>query len=197
MYRNELLNADDARLEIRYKIRKSSAVKVLGISALEPGTKEKLEDKTKARPEADYVSRRTLLLFILILATSAYYWFGPKEDKNVIKGLQAQKVKPDDVETVVSDPVIDALDDTEWDINITPSEGEVFPDILTFHNKKVSSATFSLKGFRFTSYSAVQKKDKILWETVQTFSGKTLSWRGEVKDEKMQGIVSLHSGKGI
>ena len=84
------------------------------------------------------------------------------------------------------------LDNTEWEVKFTSLKGSSsFTDTLSFVKGKFVSAWFYQEGFKPTNYSIMQEREKIIWETIQTKGNSTLSWRGEIEGNKMQGIVSL------
>jgi hypothetical protein len=48
------------------------------------------------------------------------------------------------------------------------------------------------KGYTVSNYTLIQEDDMITWETMQTSpDGSTASWRGEVEQGKMKGILNL------
>ena len=54
----------------------------------------------------------------------------------------------------------------------------------------------SMRGFSPTNFSVTREGDTIIWETLQTRDDSFSSWRGEIKDNKMQGIISLRLPSG-
>ncbi|MCP4651001.1 MAG: hypothetical protein GY853_13115 [PVC group bacterium] len=101
-----------------------------------------------------------------------------------------------------SEPVVQApgvvqeeekrLNDTVWQITLMTLDGKLFRnDHISFIKGKFISAYFSRLDFPQINYSVVVDGDKIIWETMQRSSQGKLSWRGEVKNGQMNGIINL------
>ena len=71
-------------------------------------------------------------------------------------------------------------------------------DILTFSEGKLTSKNLSAKGYLSSNYTVtIQDDNTVVWETMQsTEKGDMAFWRGELRDETMRGILSLHPEKG-
>jgi len=92
---------------------------------------------------------------------------------------------------VISETLQD-LDQTEWQTQLTKSDGTpVSNDVMSFKAGKFSSAYLAQFAFPHTNYSMAVEGDTIIWETMQTSPQGTASWRGEVTNGHMQGILSL------
>jgi REP element-mobilizing transposase RayT len=124
----------------------------------------------------------------LVLLTLGIIWWW-----NFIKEKEERKEK---IVTPIKE--IRELDNTEWRVQFISLESneKVFVDTLSFVKGKFISAKFSQEGFKSSNYSVTQEKDKIIWETIQTKEDETLSWRGEIINDKMQGVLSLRNQEG-
>ncbi|MBU2063719.1 MAG: hypothetical protein KKF93_04920, partial [Candidatus Omnitrophica bacterium] len=87
---------------------------------------------------------------------------------------------------------LDELDMTYWQIELFLSDGQVADqDVISFNQGKFSSVHLARLDYQNTNYTRVLEDDKIIWETMQASPKGTASWRGEIKDGKMRGILSL------
>ena len=92
---------------------------------------------------------------------------------------------------------LEDIDGIEWQLKLMSIEtGETRAETMTFEGKKFISAFTSTMGFRPSNYSASQEGRKIIWETMQSYSDSQSSWRGEIEDNKMQGVLSLRLDDG-
>ena len=83
---------------------------------------------------------------------------------------------------------------SEWQVRmISAGSHEESADILSFVDGKFVSAKMNELGYSSSNYSiTVEDNNKIIWETMQTGSdGGVVSWRGEILEDKMNGIASL------
>jgi hypothetical protein len=63
---------------------------------------------------------------------------------------------------------------------------------LTFEDNKFFSAKMNSLGLPYSNYSvSLQPDNAIVWETMQSDAGGSASWRGELRDNKMTGMLSL------
>lgn len=71
-------------------------------------------------------------------------------------------------------------------------------DILTFSEGKVSAKGFSLKGYQQSNCTlTAQDGEAIIWETMQANAkGGIIFWRGELRNNFMQGMISLQPKDG-
>ena len=84
------------------------------------------------------------------------------------------------------------LNNSEWQIKlISLDDKERYTDTLSFIKGKFTSSFLHQKGFLSTNYSVSQENGRIIWETFQSLEDRSASWRGEVQNNKMQGILSL------
>ena len=161
---------------------------ILGSKEFVKKVKEKLQSKGEFKEiegsRKIYTSVGIALL--IVSAASILTVLKLKEEKGKIEGENI-KVLPLSIREVKD------LDNTEWGIKVTPLtyKGDSFTDTLTFKNGKFISAKFFQQGFKSTNYSVAEEGNKIVWETIQTKGDTSLSWRGELEKDKMQGILSL------
>jgi hypothetical protein len=72
------------------------------------------------------------------------------------------------------------------------SGGSEVIDTLTFQGGKFNSLRLNAVGYSSTNYSLLMDdKGRIIWETMQTSSSGTATWRGEIDQAKMTGMLSL------
>lgn len=85
------------------------------------------------------------------------------------------------------------LKSTEWHIKLTEAGGKETPDTITFTEGRFVSASLNGLGFPSTNYSlSLEDNGRLVWETMQTAAdGSVASWRGEIEQGKMKGILSL------
>ena len=125
----------------------------------------------------------TAILLITIASSGVYLYF------DYIKKTSPINIK-EDIPIGVNQ-LLD-LNNTEWQIKLIGLDGNVdMVDIISFMNGKFSSAYLSGFEYPHINYSSAKEADKLIWETMQTSSTGTASWRGEVENEKMTGILSL------
>jgi REP element-mobilizing transposase RayT len=89
--------------------------------------------------------------------------------------------------------LLDDFKSTEWQVKLSPLTGTgESADVLTFAAGKFVSAKFNSMGYPSTNYTVSLVNNKnIVWETIQSCALGTVSWRGEIADGKMTGIMSL------
>lgn len=89
------------------------------------------------------------------------------------------------------------LESTEWQVVVTSLDGsQTYTDTLSFKDAKFNSTFFYHRGFPKTNFSVSRYEERIIWETLQTEANNSVSWRGEIEEGKMRGILSLHSSDG-
>ena len=89
----------------------------------------------------------------------------------------------------------------EWTVHFSPvgdKKAKPQEDVLTFTSGKLSSRYFSTKGYLECNCTiTVQDDGVIIWETMQvTKNGDTAFWKGELVNDAIDGIISLHPQKG-
>ena len=118
----------------------------------------------------------------------------PKMDKATLESLNAKRL--------LSDKKKAALNNTEWELSMTPmsGKGNKEEDTLVFANNQISFPGYAKRGFPKTNYTlTVQDNGSVVWETMQTSekSGTTF-WRGELDAEMqtMRGVLSHQQADG-
>jgi putative transposase len=139
-----------------------------------------IEDKKESRL---YFAVGSLFL-VLLAGAGAVYFISIKRTPAPAPVIQPQAVLPD---------ILGDFRSTEWQIKLTPLSGTgESADVLTFADGKFVSAKFNSLGYPSTNYSAaIVDKKKIVWETIQSLPEGAVSWRGEIEEGKMTGIMSL------
>ena len=133
------------------------------------------------------------LVVVGVLASIVY--LGKEEP---VKALRPAAAIPGPTNRLITIPIhqTEDLDLTEWRIKVTSRTGDVaYPDTLSFINGKFISAHFNEQKLPQTNYSVAEEGEKVVWETMQSMDGLSASWRGEIMDGKMSGIVSLRVGE--
>ena len=125
--------------------------------------------------------------FLVVLVAGiggVYFYFIAKE-----KGV------PEDARQMVAGAIkrMEELNGTEWEIRLTPvAGGEQRADTISFMQGKLVSAKLNTSGYSASNYSlTIEDSGKITWETMQTSPTGIASWRGEIQQGKMRGILSL------
>jgi len=122
------------------------------------------------------------LLIVVVTAAGLYVYFDFSRKSEQIENAQI----------ILKQERLQSLDMTEWQLQLTPVDGgQVKSDIISFIKGKVSSAYLAKFEYPITNYSMVREGNKIIWETMQTSPQGIAFWRGEVDQDKMQGILSL------
>jgi putative transposase len=131
-----------------------------------------------------FILSGSFLLIIVAGLSGVYFYFTARDTDG-----------PIDAQPAVSGIMnLGYLNSTEWDIETVPfsGEGTIHKDTLSFRQGRFSSAVLNDKGYAVSNYTLIQENGKIIWETMQTSpDGSTASWRGEVQQDKMRGILSL------
>ncbi|MFH1092671.1 MAG: transposase [Candidatus Omnitrophota bacterium] len=130
-----------------------------------------------------------LAILILVLTSAGMYLYFDYTRNSAKPQIEE---KADKIQEVIKQEPISNLERTEWELKLFAANGqEVKTDTLSFNNGKVVSAYLAGINYPKSNYSLVFEGDKLIWETMQTSPSGTASWRGEVKNEKMSGILSL------
>jgi hypothetical protein len=93
------------------------------------------------------------------------------------------------------------LNKKEWTIYLVsanPKKTKLETDVIKFSGGRVLSVNLSDKGYSESNYSlSIEPDGTIVWETMQGQEklGRAF-WRGELRGEVMQGILTLQSKKG-
>lgn len=89
----------------------------------------------------------------------------------------------------------------EWTISLTETTAKkpkTEIDVLNFKEGKFNSKNLSASGFPASNFTVtVQDDGTAVWETMQTAEkGDMASWRGEIQNDSMRGILSKRFLKG-
>ncbi len=179
---------DEERAFIQKKLQRGG---VLGSDNFSREVKDRVQEYY-AEEKAEEAKKNYKLFFAtasylvaLIIGLGGVYFY-----------FTAKKVKDSkDRQRVVAQAIqrVEDLKGTEWEIKLVPSSGgEDVADMVSFADGKFVSAKLNPAGYSLSNYSVtIDDSGKITWETMQTSSGGTASWRGEIEQGKMKGILSL------
>ena len=124
------------------------------------------------------------LLLVIVAGLSGLYFYFVSKDTSIPQEQQmiAEAIKK-----------AEELDATEWEIRLTPvSGGNKIIDTLSFVEGKFVSGKLNTSGYTASNYSlTIEDSGRIIWETMQTGPDGVASWRGEIEQGVMQGILSL------
>ncbi|MFH1062872.1 MAG: transposase [Candidatus Omnitrophota bacterium] len=136
----------------------------------------------KSGVKNDFMSVGAALLLVTLTASGVYLYF------NYNKNINKQNTG---VVSVIEQDLKD-LNNTEWQIQLFNIDGSpARADIISFIRGKFISGYLSQLKFPNINYSSVIEGNKLIWETIQTSSEGTASWRGEVVNGQMLGMLSL------
>ena len=91
------------------------------------------------------------------------------------------------------------LEGTRWTLQLTSGEAGTTPlqDTLTFKSGQVTSERLAKLGYGSSNCSLSFEGDAGIWETMQRKEGAgVVFWRGELRDDSMQGMISEQPAKG-
>jgi len=181
LQRGGILGSKDFARRVRQEIQKAQAAASETISA-----------KKRHTP----VITTAVMIALTVLVTAFFITRRPKVQEQAAQPAPA--APPEAKEQLALPGMIKALDNSEWQITLHSLDGQTadIRDVIRFQEGKMASAKFLKSGFKHTDYSIKQYKDKTVWETVQISRGTVASWRGEIRDETMRGILSLQSPNG-
>ncbi len=123
-----------------------------------------------------------------------------EKEKEPVAQKTAEKSKQAKLEA--EKRAIEALNGTQWTIELSPMSGEQpkrpATDTVRFEGKKVASEKLSKEGFPSTNFTVTLGGDGVtVWETMQTAQDSSVAfWRGELHGEAMRGILSRHLASG-
>lgn len=123
-------------------------------------------------------------LLILIAGLSGVYFYL----------MAIRPGKTDQIQRIISGVnKAEDLDLTEWEVKLTPvSGGESQEDTLSFTQGKFISGKLNDIGYLASNYTlTIEDSGRIIWETMQTSPEGTASWRGEIEQGIMRGILNL------
>ncbi|MCM8812304.1 MAG: transposase [Candidatus Omnitrophica bacterium] len=131
--------------------------------------------------------RQFVLMVILLAAAFAGVLFVRPEKRQVrVEERGAPAVVVETASVTVRD-----LENTEWRIRLVAPDGAVKNDALTFFQGKFSSAFLTEQGFGPSNFSVTREEALLSWETMQSSGNGTASWRGEVENSQMRGVLSV------
>jgi len=171
--------------------------KILGTEEFINRVKEQIENQQEelAETEADTTGEPnkmplglgTAVLILAIAASGVYVYFNYWRSSSMKK--EAVVSTPN---TVASEDELMDLDRTEWEVMlISAIDKTTISDTISFKDGKFSSLNLLKQNYIGTNYSLIKEGSKIIWETMQTSLEGTASWRGELEDEKMIGMLNL------
>ncbi len=127
-----------------------------------------------------------IAILILILSSAGIYIYFDYSAKAPVEVAQKVIIKE------VNKEELENLDETEWQIKLTSSDGKaVKKDTVFFVKGKFASKYLTQLNYSMSNYSMFGENDKIIWETMQTSYNGIALWRGEITGDKMNGILSL------
>ena len=87
----------------------------------------------------------------------------------------------------------DSIQVADWKIRLVPAKGGAeSADLLSFKKGEFVSAKLNTLGFPNSSYSQnIDENGKVVWHTMQTGPDGVATWRGEIKNGRMRGILIL------
>jgi hypothetical protein len=91
------------------------------------------------------------------------------------------------------------LDGSTWTLELRPDAGgKAVQDTVAFAGRTVSSKWLTKAGYNASNYSVQVEADGLaIWETMQSNEKEGLAfWRGELRGEKMSGILSKQPTEG-
>ncbi|MFH2137133.1 MAG: transposase [Candidatus Omnitrophota bacterium] len=189
----EFMNRMQDNAEFQKNYKKLQRKGMIGSGEFMSRVKEAIEQQ-RSEPEEPELEEKILhsknvlmntgvaVLLLSISAGGVYLYFNYAN-----KVLDKPQIPVATVELQLKD-----LNNTEWQVEMFNMDGSLArADILSFMQGKFSSAYLSQFEFPHINYSVVFEGNKIIWETMQTSATGTASWRGEVVDGEMLGMVSL------
>ena len=167
-------------------------------------TKRIYEMLEQASGESDAVPRRKRLVLPLIssmvvaaVAGSVLFYAHQKNQRKTELAsavLEEPLLSPEEV-TIPFEIV--GLDGSVWQIKFVAGTPFLTVDEITFEEGKMVSENLSLNGYPASNYTLTKENGRVIWETMQTTEkGSTGSWRGQVEDGRMQGVLCLRAQDG-
>jgi hypothetical protein len=137
-----------------------------------------------------------LFLGMSLIGEPAFAAWGRKEKKLTPEELQRE------TELKEKFRLRDELTQKDWVIYVAPLSPKSLKtratDVLTFQEGKFVSKNLSAQGYPSSSYTLTTQEDgTVIWEATQNNPKLGLaSWRGELKGNLMQGVLSILSAQG-
>ena len=167
-------------------------------------TKEIYERLEKAAVDETQAPRRTRLVLPLIsgmvvaaVAGSVLFYAHQKNQRRAeLASAVLEEPLPSPEEVVIPFEIV-GLDGSVWQIKFVAGTPFQTVDEITFGGGKMSSQNLVLNGYPASNYTLIKEDGRVIWETMQTSEkGSTGSWRGEVENGRMQGVLSLRARDG-
>ena len=181
--------ATESSLDLHKQLRRGMLGSKEFVHKMKELLKERKEETQDVVSQASFVRRLVFLGGSIIIVAL----FG------AIAGVRYFIKKQNAASTVNITPKIEELRDldaTEWQIKMVSMAGkETRADTLTFIDGKFISAFSHSLGYASSNYSIAKEDSRIVWKTLQSSDSASASWRAEVENGKMQGIVSLREGE--
>ena len=131
-----------------------------------------------------FILTGSVILILIAGISGIYFYFTTRDRKPIIDNQQilTQAIKS-----------AEELDATEWEVKLMPvSGGDETLDTLNFTQGRFISGKLNTTGYTASNYTlTIEDNGKIIWETMQTGPQGTASWRGELEQGIMRGILSL------
>jgi REP element-mobilizing transposase RayT len=125
------------------------------------------------------------VILMLVVGFGGIYFYFTTRDRGAI--IDNQQILTQAIRKA------EELDATEWEVRLIPvSGGEETLDTLNFTQGKFVSGKLNTTGYTSSNYTlTIEDNGRIVWETMQTGPEGTASWRGEIEQGLMRGILSL------
>ena len=144
------------------------------------------------------------LLFLMtnLMLKPVFAAWGKKKVEEKKPAEEVLKVEKQESELMVKGKAREALSKKDWVIYSNPLSTKKFrtqtTDVLTFSEGKFISKDLSSQGYPVANYTfTIQEDGTIVWEAMQGNDKVGLAfWRGELKGEVMQGVLSMLPQKG-
>jgi len=158
------------------------------------------------QPESAVPRRKRLVLplisgvVVAAVAGSVLFYANQKSQKNQraaqLASVVLEEPLPSPEELTIPFAIV-GLDGSVWQIKFVAGTPFQTVDEITFRDGKMVSENLELNGYPASNYTLTKNEESMIWETMQTTAkGSTGSWRGEVRDDRMQGVLSLRSHDG-
>jgi len=162
-----------------------------------------LEEAGSESAEAERSRPKRLVLplissmVVAVLAGSVLFYAHQKSQRRAELATPVVEQPLPSPEQVVIPFEIVGLDGSVWQIKFVAGTPFQTVDEVTFKDGKMSSENLILNGFPASNYTLIKENKRVIWETMQTSDqGSTGSWRGEVEDGTMRGVLSLRTQAG-
>lgn len=141
-------------------------------------------------------------LVVITAGSAAAFWGAKKTEKSPVNAALPAAAGPafNDARRQEA-KAREILTARDWMIYLASLDGNkvaMDTDVVMFYDGKFSSRNFSTRGYAPTNFTITVGADgSISWEVTQTAdNGDIASWKGQLRDDAMRGIVSLNTLKG-